>query len=62
MKAHNLFLPILALVALNLHPLSIASSTKSAPSANECSDCGCKGPKSDKTCPDEKGKTCHCKP
>lgn len=27
----------------------------------ECSDCGCSGPGAKGVCPDEKGKTCHCK-
>jgi len=42
-----------------------AGSAKSTPpaqvAAKECSDCGCAGPDGKGVCPDEKGKTCHCK-
>jgi hypothetical protein len=56
-----LTIPALILFALGTHTSSVASSYRPAPSAKECSDCGCKGPGSDSKCPDEKGKTCHCK-
>jgi hypothetical protein len=50
---------LLVLCGLSTVNLNSAPVTRSA--AKECSDCGCKGPGGDGSCPKEKGKTCHCK-